>query len=940
MPGRTLFEAPIPCPKCGYLAEPSAGPVNFCPKCGSGLRAGAADDRTLSSPWLDQVIADRYRLLALLGEGGMGAVYKAEHIRMGKALALKLLRGDFAKEPGAVARFRSEAQIVSRLSHPHTIAVFDFGEIGPADGFYLAMEYVPGKDLAAVLRDEGRLTEARAAWIGQQVLGSLAEAHDAGIVHRDMKPGNVMVMRTRSGDDFAKVLDFGIAKLRDEASGPGTGAPGAASATSVGAIVGTPNYLSPEQARGEPPDARADLYSVGVVLYELVAGRPPFVAPNPMAVVNAHMRQEPPPLAEVAPGVSPRYAEIVHRALRKKAADRWQSADEMRDALLAVGEASAPRPPSAPRRPTLPDITGELEIANRDDFADFERQLHALRRSRVAAPVAVAAVLALVAGVVWRWNDVYAAIATRWPNAAAALPAAVRPADLYDGVEHEPNDSPAQANPLPIPPGADGRRAGGVAVMRGHVGAKINESTGDVDVYRIEIPAGVGRSVLVADWSSDAGGDGIRGLDVALTLNRERPGGDGRFSAPLVANVDRGGPGRPETLVAAVEPGIYYLAVRERHRDETGPVEKPTDRYRLEVRLQEPKPGEEVEPNDAPDAIEHRDLRYPEWRALAERNPLADGAPLRASTSPEDPDTFAVVSRAAGGAPELVAAVPEPALALTAELWVPDEVDRAPPKPRDRVRFEAAGAAAPGEVLFVRLPAAPREDAPDLLQLRAAQGEGAYDVVALGPGPASGAAVVALLDAAAEHGRAPQALELAAGFVRHVPGSSARADVLLAAGTIAAKVAATLRARDLPRYRRVAPLLGAEPFEAAGAQVRYRGAFEALVEGAGRRAEEAALRVLPIGAPCTPAAVAARAAAFLERFPASERAADARLWEARALEDAFWRSGGRDRKALARAIDAWRLAGTGESGAGEAARRLEALGARKPVAKGAARVCR
>ena len=186
--GAALAAQP-PCANCGYLADTSAGPVNFCPKCGTSLRGDAT--RSIPSPLVGSVIADRYKLLSLLGEGGMGAVYKAQHVRMGKALALKLLRGDFAREPSAVDRFADEAQIVSRLSHPHTIAVFDFGEIGVAEGLYLAMEYVPGMDLASVLRTGGPIPVPRVITIGQQILGSLAEAHDAGIVHRDVKPGNV-----------------------------------------------------------------------------------------------------------------------------------------------------------------------------------------------------------------------------------------------------------------------------------------------------------------------------------------------------------------------------------------------------------------------------------------------------------------------------------------------------------------------------------------------------------------------------------------------------------------------------------------------------------------------------------------------------------------------------------------------------------------------------
>ena len=926
---RAAADARPACPSCGYLADAVAEALNFCPKCGADLRPGAGTTRRIGG-FLGQVIADRYRLLALLGEGGMGAVYKAEHIRMGKALALKILRGDFAREPGAVERFRSEARIVSRLSHPHTIAVFDFGEfeLEGGEGLYLAMEYVPGKDLAAVVREEGRLPEARAAEIGQQVLGSLAEAHDAGIVHRDMKPGNVMVTRTRGGEDFAKVLDFGIAKLRGEHD---------AIATSSGAIVGTPNYLSPEQARGEAPDARADLYSVGCVLYELVAGRPPFIAPNPMAVVAAHLHDAPAPLATQAPGVSARYAELVHRALAKRPEDRFASADEMREALLRLGEPSRTRP----RRAPTPTLTGELRIASRDDFAEFERQIRVLRRGRVAGPAVVATLLAAAGLAAWRWTDVYGLLSERAPAIAAALPASFRPADLYDGLEHEPNDSPAQANPLPLREGRDGRPGGGVAMIRGRVGARLNDTTGDVDVYRIQVPSTGGRAVLVAEWSGEREGEGIRGLDVALTLNRERTGPDGRTTAPLVANVDRGGAGRPERLAAAVEPGTYYLAVRERHPDGAAPVERPSDRYVLSVRLVEPKPGEEVEPNDGPEAADGRPVRYPEWREVAERNPLGEGTVIHAATSSDDPDTFAVAPRAPDEAPELVLAVPEPGLALSAQLWVPDEADLGPSKPRDRIRFEPAADAPAGQVLFLPLPGVPGRAAPDLVLVRAGDGEGRYDLVAVGAGPGSAAVVRSLAEGLARAGRTAVALEVLAGFAKHVPASPARAELLLAGAALAERAAPGLRPVDLGAYTRTSQLLGAPVFEPAGGGVRYRGAFEAAVGSAGALAEDAALRLVSRGAPCTPDDVATRAEAFLAAYPSSSSAQQARLWLARALEDAYWRGGGRDRKLLQRAIEAYRgaVAAPGD-GRTEAEQRLARLDTKRPVRAGAPRVCR
>ncbi|HEU4384134.1 MAG TPA: protein kinase [Anaeromyxobacteraceae bacterium] len=924
---------PVPCAKCGYLADASAGHLNFCPKCGGDLRGGDDEERTLTHSLVGQVIADRYRLIALLGEGGMGAVYKAEHIRMGKALAVKVLRGAFAGEEDAVARFRAEAQIVSRLSHPHTIAVFDFGEMGADGGFYLAMEYVPGKDLATVLREQRQLPESRAVSVGSQLLGSLGEAHDAGIVHRDVKPGNVMLMETRQGGDFVKVLDFGIAKLRDQ---PG----GSISETSVGSIVGTPNYLSPEQARGEPLDARSDLYSVGALLYELVAGHPPFVAPNPVAVVSAHLTDRPRPLAQEAPGISAGFAAVVHRSLEKRPDDRFQSADEMRAALLGVGDL-VPRVTPAPgmRIPGVPDVTGDLAIASRQDFADFERQIQALKRSRVAAPAAVAAAFLTVAFLTWRWADIYAVLRERTPALAEALPAALRPADLYDGTEHEPNDTSAQANPLPIPPGPDGRRGGGVALMRGHIGAKLADTTGDVDVYRVEVPAVDRPRVLRAEWSGEKEGEGIRGLDVALTLNRDR-GGEGRRSAPLVASVDRAGPGRPEELAAGVAPGVYYLAVREKHPEDAPPVEKPSDWYQLKLWLAEPQPGEEVEPDDAPDAVVHRELRYPEWKAVGERNPLGEGKAIHGTTSPEDPDTYSVAPRGAADAPELLALVPEARLGLGALLWVPDEVDLAPPKPRDRVRFEKAGEGAPGQVLFVRLPAAPRGDAALLAQVRAVAGEGRYAAVALGPGSASGAALVKLLEDLPRDGRGPQALELAAGYVKHVPGSLARTDVLVAAGKLAERLAPTGRADLLPATARASQLLGDAIFETQGGKVRYAGAFEAQVEGLGRLAEEASFRLISRATPCGPAEVERRASYFLQRFPESRFAPEAHLWLGRALEDAHWAKP--SRVALQRAQEAYRGAARGKGEvAQEAKQRLHRLGGKRPQRPAGPRVvCR
>ena len=331
---------------------------------------------------LGRVIGDRYRLIALVAEGLASSVYKAEHVRMGKVLCVKILRGPLARDPDLAARFRSEGRVVSRLSHPHTIAVFDFGELEANEGLYLVMEYLHGENLAAALQREGRMPESRAAAIGDQLLGALGEAHEAGIVHRDVKPANVVLLRPRNDADFAKLVDFGIAEI--EGQGPGGG-------------LGTPAYLSPEQARGGAPDARSDLYSLGAMLYEMVGGRPPFLADNPMAVLAAHLHETPAPLRGLCPEVSPGFAAVVERALAKRPGDRFRSSDEMRAALQATaGARFAPPVLDPPAAPTA-EVTGELEIARRGDFTPGNRTGSGdLRRAILPGALVVAFALAVV----------------------------------------------------------------------------------------------------------------------------------------------------------------------------------------------------------------------------------------------------------------------------------------------------------------------------------------------------------------------------------------------------------------------------------------------------------------------------------------------------------------------------------------------------------------
>jgi serine/threonine protein kinase len=291
----------------------------------------------------DILLGERYRLIRRIASGGMGAVWEAEDTVLHRRVAVKLLSDSLASDGRFAERFRREALAAARLSHPFIARVFDYGENGGPP--FIVMELVHGETLAERLRGEGRMPQDEAVRIAAAVASALQSAHDAGIVHRDVKPGNVML--TPSGD--VRVLDFGIAAA--------AGVP----LTATGARMGTATYLSPEQARGEPPTAASDIYSLGVMLYEMLGGRPPFLAENPVAVAAQHIEQAPPDLAELAPDVDPRVATTCLRALAKHPADRPSSAAAF--AAMLTGQTAVPAAPSHEQTLVLPpaEPTGVLE---------------------------------------------------------------------------------------------------------------------------------------------------------------------------------------------------------------------------------------------------------------------------------------------------------------------------------------------------------------------------------------------------------------------------------------------------------------------------------------------------------------------------------------------------------------------------------------------------
>ena len=284
-------------------------------------------DKTQADPRLGAILGGRYRITTLLGEGGMGLVYRGERLQLGRPVAIKFLHGPYAQSPKFVARFEREARAMSKLSHPHCVSVIDFGV---QDAPYIVMDFVTGSTLRDVL-DEGRLSPARALSIVRQVLFGLAHAHAEGVVHRDIKPGNIMLGELTGMGDHVRIFDFGLAKLHDSA-GDGD--------MSAMHVVGTPAYMAPEQARADKIDARVDLYATGVLLFEMLSGQKPFQGEDAYTVLCMQRDKAPPLLRSLAPQLSPELEALVSRALEKDVDKRFQSAAEFIAALDAVPEAT------------------------------------------------------------------------------------------------------------------------------------------------------------------------------------------------------------------------------------------------------------------------------------------------------------------------------------------------------------------------------------------------------------------------------------------------------------------------------------------------------------------------------------------------------------------------------------------------------------------------
>ncbi|MCP4606673.1 MAG: serine/threonine protein kinase [Proteobacteria bacterium] len=376
----------------------------------------------------------QFRIIERIGRGGMGEVFKAQQPAMDRLVAIKILHAKLASRMDLVSRFRREARAMSRLSHPNTARVFLYGQLEDTNQLYIVMEYLDGTDLAHYVRKNGPMEMTRGVKVMLQMLGALEEAHSLGVIHRDLKPENILLATQGGIPDFPKVLDFGLAKVRENRPRPGS-----MILTQAGMVFGTPEFMSPEQARGEILDAQSDIYSASLIFYELLTGKLPFPRSKPMEYISHHIYTDPIPITERVPDLNlPTSLDpIVSMAMEKEKEKRYQSAREFGEALRTV----LPRAIQSQAMRALPDL-------NRPKQEPTDRFIHQTTAdTRVSSSIPasggkslvlglLAVIVVLVALVVWLFF-------TRSNPAPAVVPVGVQ--------EHTPSVAPQNPESPPQP---------------------------------------------------------------------------------------------------------------------------------------------------------------------------------------------------------------------------------------------------------------------------------------------------------------------------------------------------------------------------------------------------------------------------------------------------------------------------------------------------------